>query len=115
MEALRRDAAALELEQEPQARAQQVVQVLDGQSGERVRVKRGRAAAAQAGDELLLKQALPRLVEHAKLTRRADEVRELVEQPRARAVEGADPGPVEDLGTALRPGRSALPGGSLAQ
>jgi len=40
------NAAALELEQEAKARPEQIVQVVHGQGGERVRVERRRRAAA---------------------------------------------------------------------
>src|SRR6476646_2803823 len=105
---VRRDAAALELEQKPQAGPQKIVEVLNGQRGERVWVERRRRATAKSRDELLLEKALACLVEHSLLARRADQVGELVEQARARAVKCADPGAVEDFGTELRATRMHL-------
>ena len=85
------DASALELEQEPQARPQQVVEVVDGQGAERVGIEGRRGAAAQPRHELLLEQPLPRLVEDAQLARRPDQICELVQKPCANAVKGSDP------------------------
>ena len=106
------DAAALQLEQEPQARAQQVVEVFDSQSAERVWVEWRGGAAAQPRHQLLLEQPLPGLVEDPQLARRANQVRELVQQAGADAVEGADPRSVEGLsrmGALCAPGNQIRP------
>ena len=106
------DAAALQLEQEPQARAQQVVEVFDSQGAERVWVEWGGGAAAQPRHQLLLEQPLPGLVEDPQLARRANQVRELVQQAGADAVEGADPRSVEGLsrmGALCAPGNQIRP------
>ena len=115
VKSLGRDASALELEQEPQSGSQQLVQVLDSERRERVRIERGGGAAAQAREELLLEQALPGFIEHPQLARGADEVGELVEQPGARTVERADPGSVQHLRTQLRTPRPKLPGDPLTE
>src|SRR5438094_246072 len=73
------DAATLQLEQEPEAGSQEVVQVVDRQCAERVGVERCCGAAAQSRHELLLEQALPGLVQDTHLARSTDEVGELVE------------------------------------
>src|SRR5437879_2684332 len=97
LEALGVDAAAFELEQEAEARSQEVVQVVDGQGGERVGVERRRRAAAQPRHQLLLEEPLPGLIEDTHLAWRADQVRELVEETRADAVKGPDPRTVQGL------------------
>src|SRR6267143_5006736 len=113
VEELRGDAAAFQLEQEPQAGAQQLVEVFDRKRRERVRIEwRGRAAA-EARDELLLEPALTRLVEDFHLARRADQVGELIEQTGARAVERADPGAIQDLGSQPRLTQTHLLGDAL--
>ena len=91
MELLRAYAPTLQLQEETEARAQQVVEVVDGECRERVRVEGRGRAAAQTGDELLLEETLPDLVQHSHLTRRANQVGELVEQPRAHGMESPDP------------------------
>src|SRR4029077_1695944 len=96
------DAAAFELEKKAKSGPQEIVQVVHRQRRERVRVERRRCAAAQLGEELLLEQALARLVEDAHLARRADEVGELIEQPSADAVKGPDPCSVERVGAKVR-------------
>src|SRR5229473_5139054 len=96
------DASALELEEEAQPRPQQVVQVFHRECRERVRVERRGGAAAQAGEQVLLEQALSCFIEHAQLARRSDQVGELVKQPRAGAVERAYPGAVQHFRAQLR-------------
>src|SRR5438309_8586117 len=96
--ALGGDARAFDLEEEAQPGAEEVVEVVDAQRRERIGVERGGFAAAQARDQPLLEELLARLIQHPELTRRANEVRELIEQAGAYAVERADPRAVEDLG-----------------
>src|SRR5712671_1246682 len=115
MKELRCDAATFELEQESQAGAQQLVEVLDRERGEGVWVERRRRPAAQARDELLFEEALPGLVEDFHLARRADQVGELVEQPGAGAVERADPGAIQDLGSQVRLTHAHLLSNALPQ
>src|SRR3989454_9421505 len=109
------DAAALELEQEAKARPEQIVQVVHGQGGERVRVKRRGRAAAQPRHELLLEEPLTGLVEDAHLAGRAAEIGELVEQTGADAVEGPDPGSIQSLRTEIRAACGQLVGDPQAQ
>src|SRR3981189_2812314 len=90
-ESLRRDTPTLQLQQESQSRTQEVVQILDRQRYERIGVQGSSGTAAQAGDESLLKQTLPCLVQHAQLTRSSDQVGELVKKAGADAMERADP------------------------
>src|SRR5467141_3000151 len=97
VKALGGDAPAFELEEEAQPGAEEVVEVVDAQRRERIGVERGGFAAAQARNQPLLEELLARLVQHPELARRANEVRELVEQAGAYAVERADPRAVEDL------------------
>ena len=80
VEALGGDAPALELEEEAQPGAKQVVEVVDAERRERIGVEWSGLATAQSCDQPLLEQPLARLVEHPELARRTDEVRELVEQ-----------------------------------
>src|SRR5712692_1172138 len=108
VEAHGRDASAFELEQESQPRAEEVVQVVDAQSREGVGIEWGGLAAAQARHQPLLEQSLPGLVEHLELAGRPDQVSELVEKARADAVEGSDPGTVEDLRSEIGPARHQL-------
>src|SRR5205814_7647536 len=87
-------------------------------------VEWGGGAAAQPRHQLLLEQPLPGLVEDPQLARRANQVRELVQQAGADAVEGADPHSVEGLsrmgalrapGNQIRPPRCQLPGDAEPQ
>src|SRR5207253_10781056 len=73
------DAATLQLEQEPEAGSQEVVQVVDRQCAERVGVERCCGAAAQSRQERVLEQALPGLLQDTHLARSTDDVGELVE------------------------------------
>src|SRR6266508_844612 len=114
-EALRINAPALQLEEKAQARPQQVVEIVDRQGAEGVRVEWRGFPAAKSCDELLLEKLLARLVEDAHLARRADQVRELVEQPRADAVKGPDPRGVERLRAQARPARGELQRDPLPQ
>ena len=109
-EPLGADAAALELEQEAQPRAQQVVEVVHRQGRERVRVEWCRGTAAQTGDQFLLEQLLPGLVEDAHLAGRADQVGKLVQKARAHAVKRSDPAAVELLGREVGAACSELRG-----
>ncbi len=109
-EARRRYAAALQLEQEPQPGAEELVEVVDAESREGVRIERGGFAAAQARHQPLFEQALPGLVKHPELAGRSDQVSELVEKARADAVESPDPGAIEDLRPQIRPARHQLIG-----
>ena len=102
------DAAALQLQQESQAGAQQVVQVFDRKRGVRVGIEGRGGAAAQPCHQLLLEQPLAGLIEHSQLARRADEIGELVEEARADAVKGPDPSTIEDLRTKVGPPRREL-------
>src|SRR5205823_2634093 len=104
-ESLRADAAALELEQKAEPGAEQVVEVVDRQRSEGVGVEGRGRTAAQPGDELLLKQLLPGLVEDAHFAWRTDHVGELVEKPSADAVKSSDPGAVELLHRQVRTAR----------
>src|SRR4029077_2155269 len=110
VEARRRDAAALELEEEAQPGAEQLIEVVDAQGREGVWVQRRGFAAAQPRHQTLLEQPLPGLVEHLELAGRPDQVGELIEKPRAYAVESPDPGAVEDLRPEVRPARGQLIG-----
>ena len=96
------DAAALQLQDESKPKPQQLVQLLHAQRHKRVRIEGSRGAAAELRDERLLEKALAGLIEHAQLARGADEVRELLEQTRARAMERADPRAVHHLRAELR-------------
>ena len=109
------DASTLELEHEAQAGPQQAIKVLDSERGERIRVERCCRAAAQPCDQPRLEQALASVVQNAKLARCADQVGELVEQPRAGAVEGADPRAVHHLRAKLRLPAVELVGDALSQ
>ncbi len=108
VEVLGADAAALELEEKAKSGAQEVVEVVHRQRRERIRVERRRRAAAQPREQLLLEQALTRLVEHTHLARRADQVGELIEQPRADAVKGPDPRSIEGVGAEVGPAGGQL-------
>ena len=105
--------AALQLEQEAESGAQQVVEVVDRKRGERVGVKRRGRPAAKSRHQLLLEQPLACFVQHAQLARLADEVGELIEQARANAVKGADPNVVERAD--VRSARGQLAGDAQAQ
>src|SRR3984893_8235028 len=115
VEALRGDAPSLELEEEAQPGAEQVVEVVDAERRERIGVERGGLAAAQARDQSLLEKPLARLVQHPKRARHPNEVRELVEQAGADAVERADPSAVEDLGAELGTAGKQLFGDARAE
>src|SRR6266851_7192071 len=108
--ALRGYAPALELEQKAQPGAQEVVEVVDAQTREGVRVEGCSFPGAQARHQPLLEQPLPSLIEHAKLAWRPDQVGELVEEAGADAVECPDPGAVEDLGSEVGTARPELLG-----
>src|SRR2546425_649727 len=80
VESLRRDAPALQLEKEAEPGTQEVVEVVDAQPCERVRIEGCSLTASQARHQPLLEKPLSSLVEHAQLSRRPDKVGELVEQ-----------------------------------
>src|SRR5260370_23855991 len=86
LEPLGSDAATLELEQEAKAGSQQVVEVLDGQRDERVGIEGRGGSAPHSRHEPLLEEALACLIQDARLAGRADQIGELIEQPRAGAV-----------------------------
>src|SRR4029077_7418139 len=106
---------SLQLEQEAQSRPEKIVEVVDAQTGERVRVERGRLAAAQARHQTLLEEALSSLVQHTQLARRPHQVGEFVEQARADAVKRPYPRAVEDLGPKVGSAHPELCGDALTQ
>ena len=94
----RRDAAALQLEREVDAVADQVGHLVRPQGREGVGVEIPGLATAQAGGQALREQLLVELVQDPDLARHPDQVGVLAQQSGADPVEGADPGRVQGGG-----------------